>query len=128
MSKINYDKQFNNSTLGGSPNIISYDTAWEEWNNQSGENVQGFIKNKLENSVVDLEFRDQQLIGKNAFGKEVCETKVEIMQPQYETNLQIVGFKIDGIECSTSGTYAYKDNSKYEVGINLNIKKIIINL
>ena len=121
MSKINYDKQFNNSTLGGSPNIISYDTAWEEWNNQSGENVQGFIKNKLENSVVDLEFRDQQLIGKNAFGKEVCETKVEIMQPQYETNLQIVGFKIDGIECSTSGTYAYKDNSKYEVGINLNI-------
>ena len=121
MSKINYDKQFNNSILGGSPNIISYDTAWEEWNNQSGENVQGFIKNKLENSVVDLEFRDQQLIGKNAFGKEVCETKVEIMQPQYETNLQIVGFKIDGIECSTSGTYAYKDNSKYEVGINLNI-------
>lgn len=121
MSKINYDKQFNNSTLGGSPNPTSYDTAWEEWNNQSGENVQGFIKNKLENSVVDLEFRDQQLIGKNAFGKEVCETKVEIMQPQYETNLQIVGFKIDGIECSTSGTYAYKDNSKYEVGINLNI-------
>lgn len=121
MSKINYDKQFNNSILGGSPNPTSYDTAWEEWNNQSGENVQGFIKNKLENSVVDLEFRDQQLIGKNAFGKEVCETKVEIMQPQYETNLQIVGFKIDGIECSTSGTYAYKDNSKYEVGINLNI-------
>lgn len=121
MSKINYDKQFNNSILGGSPNPTSYDTTWEEWNNQSGENVQGFIKNKLENSVVDLEFRDQQLIGKNAFGKEVCETKVEIMQPQYETNLQIVGFKIDGIECSTSGTYAYKDNSKYEVGINLNV-------
>ena len=54
MSKINYDKQFNNSILGGSPNPTSYDTAWEEWNNQSGENVQGFIKNKLENSVVDL--------------------------------------------------------------------------
>ena len=121
MSKINYDKQFNNSILGGSPNPTSYDTAWEEWNNQSGENVQGFIKNKLENSIVDLEFQEQQLIGKNAFGEKVCETKVEIMQPQYETNLQIVGFKIDGIECSTSGTYAYKDNSKYEVGINLNV-------
>lgn len=121
MSKINYDKQFNNSILGGSPNPTSYDTTWEEWNNQSGENVQGFIKNKLENSIVDLEFQEQQLIGKNAFGEKVCETKVEIMQPQYETNLQIVGFKIDGIECSTSGTYAYKDNSKYEVGINLNV-------
>ena len=35
MSKINYDKQFNNSILGGSPNPTSYYTAWDDWNNKS---------------------------------------------------------------------------------------------
>ena len=69
-------KKLGLSTYEDGDQLISAD-KWENWNDKSGKDVQGFIKKRLADSVSSLEFIDQHLIAKNSMGDEVSKVKVE---------------------------------------------------
>ena len=62
-------KKLGLSTYEDGDQLISAN-KWENWNDKSGKDVQGFIKKRLADSVSSLEFIDQHLIAKNSMGEE----------------------------------------------------------
>ncbi len=86
MSKIieTTSKKYNPNNLlveGTSPDI-----TWTEWNNQSGTNVQAFIKGALEDAIVDFRYEDQVLYGVNGLGEDVARAEVTVVKPTYTFN------------------------------------------
>ena len=71
-----YEKQYNPSGV-----LINEDGSWQDWNNQSGTNVQQFIKGALEDAIVDFEYgADSILRGKNGLGKTIVEAAVNVVK------------------------------------------------
>ena len=114
-------KKLGLSTYEDGDQLISAD-KWENWNDKSGKDVQGFIKKRLADSVSSLEFIDQHLIAKNSMGDEVSKVKVEVVTPSFAREASIVGFKIDQNDCNSNSQYPYKDSAKYSVGVRLVIQ------
>ena len=83
--KYNRDKVLINQTDG----------SWEDWNNQSGTNVQQFIKGALEDAIVDFEYgTDSILRGKNGLGETVVEAAVNVVKPIYYFDEEYASMKI----------------------------------
>ena len=114
-------KKLGLSTYEDGDQLISAN-KWENWNDKSGKDVQGFIKKRLADSVSSLEFIDQHLIAKNSMGDEVSKVKVEVVTPSFAREASIVGFKIDQNDCNSNSQYPYKDSAKYSVGVRLVIQ------
>lgn len=126
---INYDSEELTTKLGlststdGQSLVNPSSGNWENWNEASGKDVQGFIKKQLANSITSLKFNggDSNLIAENSFGDEIGRVKVEVMKPIYKRTLSIQGFRINQDECTSSSQYPYKGDTKYYLGIALNV-------
>lgn len=79
MASTNYEKKYNPSGLL----INKEDNTWMDWNNQSGTNVQEFIKGELEKAVVDFEYENSVLYGINSLGERVVSADVNVIKPSY---------------------------------------------
>lgn len=80
MASTNYEKKYNPSGLL----INKEDGSWVDWNNQSGTNVQEFIKGELEKAIVDFEYdSDSILWGINSLGEKVVKAEVNVVKPSY---------------------------------------------
>lgn len=98
MAKINFDKKYNNQE-----NHLNQadENGWPDWDNESGVNVQEFIKSQLENSIVDVNFEqgsDPKIQGINAFGQVVSEVKAVIAEPVYAYEIKIKKVNIGSFE------------------------------
>ena len=90
MSKIEKNKIYNSSQITESNN------KWTDFEGFQGSEVELFLKDKLEDAIVELEYHNTDyktpdtnetlnnvLVGKNAFGKPVCYTRVINADPTY---------------------------------------------
>ena len=110
----NYKKEYSQTVL----NEIK-DNKWGDFNEQSGSTVEQFIKSELENSIVDFDYvfeaeegstDKQMLLGKNAFGKVVCSTKIVNANPTYSGELDFTKLII--------GTKEYLKNTSSNIQVN----------
>jgi len=90
MLNTDYENKYKSTSLDNS------DGSWGNFNQTLGSVVETFLKNKLEKSVVDLEYNFgseedednmQMLLGKNVFGEVVCKTKIINANPSYSGKL-----------------------------------------
>ena len=108
MSKKDFNKKYRDHALTSS-------SGWGSFDGNSGSIVEAFLKDKLENSVVDFTYQftdtenngygDQQLLGKNAFGEVVCSTQIINADPKYTVDCDINSVTIG----STKYTNSYSD-------------------
>lgn len=90
MARIEYEKKYNQSGV-----LINDDGSWQDWNNQSGSNVQEFIKGALEDAIVDFQYgSDSILRGINGLGETVVEAAVNVVKPIYNFNQDDASLKI----------------------------------
>lgn len=112
-----YQKKYDNVSLAGdeSPN-----GKWAEWDGQSGTDVQEFIKDKLEDAIVDFEYAGTTLNGYNAFGQIVASTPVIVTDPTFrfeENSLVINEFRING-DLINMSKYTGNANSNLTASLN----------
>lgn len=112
MSTIENDQKVYNSAQ-----IIENDGQWTSFERLPGSEVELFLKDKLEDSVVDFKYYNTDyvtpsnqklnnvLVGLNAFGREVCYTQVINVDPTYEYT-----FDFKSITVGTK-TYTNIDNT-----------------
>lgn len=98
MAKIKFDNKYNNPEN----HLNQADkNGWPDWDDESGVNVQEFIKSQLENSIVDVNFEqgsDPKIQGINAFGQVVSEVKAVIAEPVYAYDIKIKKVNIGSFE------------------------------
>ena len=94
MSKIKLNKSYNSSQ------IIDTGGKWTDFEGFQGSEVELFLKDKLEDAVVDFEYHstgykspdgqilNNVLVGLNAFGKEVCYKRVINADPTYTADFE----------------------------------------
>ena len=113
--KYNRDKVLINQTDG----------SWEDWNNQSGTNVQQFIKGALEDAIVDFEYgTDSILRGKNGLGETVVEAAVNVVKPIYYFDEEYASMKIyvNDVQATTANVDVNANsNLKVEAVLNWNL-------
>lgn len=96
---------------------------WNSWDQQSGKDVQGFIKKQLANSVstIDFDQTDTSLILKNSLGDVVGTTKVEISYPEYSIKeVTIKNITLNGIEIKSDTTIINGNGIKNNSVVNNN--------
>ena len=117
MAKKDFIKKYTDNTL-------TQINDWSQFDGHLGSDVENFIKDKLENSVVDFEYRfsdseygNNQLLGKNAFGEVVCSTQIINANPTYIVDCSINSVKIGNVTYTNSPevTVNYSDNLNAEV-------------
>lgn len=115
-----YEKQYNPSGV-----LINEDGSWQDWNNQSGTNVQQFIKGALEDAIVDFEYgADSILRGKNGLGKTIVEAAVNVVKPIYNFNQDDSSLKIyvnDVLATKTTEDVNANSGLKVEAVLNWNL-------
>lgn len=97
MSKLNGNKKQYQTPLE-----MEVGGQWTAFDQKSGQTIESFLKAKLEDAVVDFDYRPtgftdpnsgepitNALIGKNAFGKVVCWKEVINAEIQYDGNITI---------------------------------------
>lgn len=95
MSKIELNKIYNSSQ------IIENNGKWTDFEGLQGSEVELFLKDKMEDAVVDFEYHatgyeipdtkeimNNVLVGKNAFGRPVCYQRVINADPTYTASFQ----------------------------------------
>ena len=123
MSTKIYDKKYNSLQI-----TENSDGSWTKFEELQGSVVEEFIKDKLEDSVVDFEYYfsdpvvgNQKLVGKNAFGKTVCETTIINANPTYSVECSINSIKISGTTYTSTTPEVivnYSDNLSAEINFN----------
>lgn len=96
---------------------------WNSWDQQSGKDVQGFIKKQLANSVstIDFDQTDTSLILKNSLGDVVGTTKVEISYPEYSIKeVNIKNITLNGAEIKSDTTIINGNGIKNNSTVNNN--------
>lgn len=115
MAQIDTNKNYN------SIQITESDGKWTNFEGYQGSQIETFLKDKLEDSVVDFKFqasgyelpngqiKDHILIGKNAFGKDVCYTQIINANPTYTVDFEFKTLKINNT------TYSNSNNSLVQI-------------
>lgn len=112
-----YQKKYDNVSLIGEETPTG---SWADWDNQSGTDVQEFIKDKLEDAIVDFEYAGTTLNGYNAFGQLVASTPVIVTDPTFrfeEGSLEINEFRING-DLINMSKYTGNANSNLTASLN----------
>ena len=112
MSKIELNKSYNSSQ------ITENNGKWTDFEGFQGSEVELFLKDKLEDSVVEFEYHNtgfitpdtnetlnNVLVGKNAFGKTVCYTRVINADPTYSANFMFQNITIGSTSYNYGTTY-----------------------
>ena len=112
MSKIELNKSYNSSQ------ITENNGRWTDFEGFQGSEVELFLKDKLEDSVVEFEYHNtgfitpdtnetlnNVLVGKNAFGKTVCYTRVINADPTYSANFMFQNITIGSTSYNYGTTY-----------------------
>ena len=128
MSKIELNKLYN-SLL-----ITETGDEWTGFNNFSGSDVELFLKDKLEDAIVDIAYHNtlvdpvtgattsNVLEGINAFGKPVCRTRVINADPTYTLKAEFESVKIGSNTYNQTDTY---DTIQVGFSNNLSVTTII---
>lgn len=134
MPKIELNKIYNSSQ------ITEYNNKWTDFEGFQGSEVELFLKDKLEDSVVNFEYYNTDfttpdtnetlnnvLVGKNSFGKIVCYTRVINVDPTYSSSFNYNKITIGSKEYFESDSYIESiqinksDNLKAYVSFNFSV-------
>ena len=112
MSKIELNKSYNSSQ------ITESNGKWTDFEGFQGSEVELFLKDKLEDSVVEFEYHNTGFItpdtketlnnileGKNAFGQTVCYTRVINADPTYTAQFAFQSITIGSTSYNAGTTY-----------------------
>lgn len=127
MASTNYEKKYNPTNLLISDN----GKTWDNWNNQSGTNVQEFIKGELEKAIVDFEYDENSILwGVNSLGERVVKAEVNVVKPSYHFNDadKSMAVYLNGSTTAISGTtYNVNANSSLtaQVKFNWNLVQVV---
>lgn len=131
MPKIELNKSYNSSQL------TELENSWTDFEGHSGSEVELFLKDKLEDSVVNFKYHstgyetpdtkevlNNVLVGLNAFGKEICYEQVINADPTYTadfafqnviigSNTYTEGTSTEAIQINKSDNLTAKTTFKY---------------
>lgn len=131
MPKIELNKSYNSSQL------TELENSWTDFEGHSGSEVELFLKDKLEDSVVNFKYHstgyetpdtkevlNNVLVGLNAFGKEICYEQVINADPTYTadfvfqnviigSNTYTEGTSTEAIQVNKSDNLTAKTTFKY---------------
>ena len=112
MSKIELNKSYNSSQ------ITESGEKWTDFEGFQGSEVELFLKDKLEDSVVNFEYHNTDftvpgtgeklnniLEGKNAFGKTVCYTRIINADPTYTANFSFANVTVGAATYNAGTSY-----------------------
>ena len=112
MPKLNTDKKIYNSSQ-----IIENGERWTDFEGFLGSEVELFLKDKLEDSVVEFKYYNEGyttpdgqtlnnvLVGLNTFGKEVCYERIINADPTYTADFEFQNVTIGSSVYSAGTTY-----------------------
>ena len=112
MSKIELNKSYNSSQI-----IEGADRKWTAFEGFQGSEVELFLKDKLEDSVVDFQYynsgfeapdgtiHNNILAGLNAFGQVVCYTQIINADPTYTADFAFQNVVIGSTTYNAGATY-----------------------
>lgn len=134
MSKIELNKSYNSSQI-----IENADHKWTDFEGFQGSEVELFLKDKLEDSIVEFEYHNTGFItpdtneilnnvleGKNAFGQTVCYTRVINADPTYTADFAFQNVVIGSTTYNAGATYdPIQVNKSDSLVVNTTFKYIL---
>ena len=112
MSKIEQKKNYISKLI-----TEGSDNKWTSFDTRQGSQVELFLKDKLEDAVVDLHYHhtgyitpdnktlNNVLVGRNAFGTDVCYTQVINANPHYDGNFAFQTLTVGADPYNAENTY-----------------------